>query len=1002
MRERVNDDVATNPTMTADAGTAATLDSGAGSSSEHGAAATPSPSGAAADYDGLVAIEARHYVRGAQIARGGMGRIVAARDRRLGRTVAIKELIAPTRSLRRRFEREARITARLQHPSIVNLLEAGVWPDGEPFYAMKLIAGESLDRVVARATTVEARLGLLPTVIAAVDAMAYAHSQRVIHRDLKPHNILVGEFGETVVIDWGLAKDLSRAEPDADRDDASAPGSVDRAETVAGSVIGTPAYMPPEQATGATVDERADVYALGAILYQVLTGAAPYRGRSSDDVLRSVITTPPQPVAQRAPGLPPDLVTIVDKALARDPAGRYPTARELADDLKRFQTGQLVGAHRYSASQRLRRWVRRHRAAVAVGAALAAVLAVTSAVSVRRIIIERDRVAAQRAVAERRKGEAETRRIAAEDLIGFIVLELKARLEPIGKLDLLDGLGDSVIAYYEAVAAVADDADVGPTALAQRAEALCLLGDVERARGNVVGARRLGDACLSLRDRQLEVEPGEVTWRRRRVAARQGLADLSFREGDMAAAHEASQRILSEAQELARSGDRVDARNLALAHDWLASVDLARGDLDAALRGHRHSTAIYAELLARDPADLSVMGDLAAAEVLIGHVLGQQGDLAGALASFEQAIARLDEMVRRGSDELLTTKRLADAHGYAGDVLLGRGDLEAADRAYRVSLTVYGELVAREPDHAEIARGVAIAHSSLATVAERRGRYAEARGELETALALRRQLAAKHPENTVLQRSVLVGIDRLGQFELRRGNLEAATRHLRESAGKAKVMAAADPDNAELQRDVGVGAEQLGDLAMRAGNAAEALVLYREGLAVADTLAARSPNNASLQRDLMGSLVKVGDALLATGDADQALARYDSARAIAHALAALDPGSGTAQGDLAEVELKVGDAATELGDTAAALAAYRASLTAREQAAAQQPDSVLEQALLGKSLHRVGRALGRAPEARPLLEQARSLLAAVRAAGLDDPEVDELAADVARMLAPRR
>src|SRR4051812_8337629 len=138
-----------------------------------------------------------------------MGRIVSARDLRLNRTVAIKELRVQSPELRARFEREALLTARLEHPSIVSIHEAGRWPSGEPFYAMKLVPGRPLDEVIAGATTLAKRLALLPHVVAVADALAYAHQQRVIHRDLKPQNVLVGEFGETVVIDWGLAKDLS-------------------------------------------------------------------------------------------------------------------------------------------------------------------------------------------------------------------------------------------------------------------------------------------------------------------------------------------------------------------------------------------------------------------------------------------------------------------------------------------------------------------------------------------------------------------------------------------------------------------------------------------------------------------------------------------------------------------------------------------------------------------------------------------------------------------------
>src|SRR5262249_26943413 len=158
---------------------------------------------------------------------------------------------------RRRFVREALITARLQHPSIVPVYEAGRWPDRAPFYAMKLVAGRPMSDVLARAATLDDRLALLPAVLAVCDAMAYAHGERIIHRDLKPHNVLVGAHGETVVIDWGLAKDLT-----ADDRDAPAIGPYRAAaadQTADGALLGTPGYMAPEQALGQDADERADV-----------------------------------------------------------------------------------------------------------------------------------------------------------------------------------------------------------------------------------------------------------------------------------------------------------------------------------------------------------------------------------------------------------------------------------------------------------------------------------------------------------------------------------------------------------------------------------------------------------------------------------------------------------------------------------------------------------------------------------------------------------------------
>ena len=323
------------------------------------------------------------YAISDEIGRGGLGRIMRARDHHLGRHVAIKELLHAHEDLVSRFAREALVTARLMHPSIVPVYDAGTWPSGLPFYAMKMVAGRSLDQVFTDATTLPARLALLGNVIAVADAMAYAHSEGIIHRDLKPANVLVGSFGETVVIDWGLAKDL-RA-PDREL----APVAVHGTETVVGAVMGTPSYMPPEQAMGEPVDARADVYALGALLYHLFAGVPPYVGPTADSVLELVLREAPRPLPSLAADLPPELATIIAKAMARDPAARYPTATELAADLRRFQTGGLVSAHLYTAGALLRRWIARHRAVVAVSAVALAVLFVGGGYAIHRILDER-------------------------------------------------------------------------------------------------------------------------------------------------------------------------------------------------------------------------------------------------------------------------------------------------------------------------------------------------------------------------------------------------------------------------------------------------------------------------------------------------------------------------------------------------------------------------------------------------------------------------------------
>jgi serine/threonine protein kinase len=291
--------------------------------------------------------------------RGGLGRVSRAHDTELGRDIAIKESLSRRTLHEARFLREALITARLEHPGIVPVYEAGYWPDGTPFYAMKLISGRPLAELIAERPTVAGRIGLLHHVIAVADTMAYAHAQRVIHRDLKPSNIIVGNYGETIIIDWGIAKDIS-AGPEAEISLGSPATRSGDGLTSAGTVLGTPDYMAPEQARGEAVDQRADVYAIGAMLWELccLERVPPAEPAARREALRGA-------------DIDADLVTIVDKALQQDPPRRYPDAGALAADLKSFKAGNRIAARSYSPAQLLWRWVRHHRAlaaSLAIGA----------------------------------------------------------------------------------------------------------------------------------------------------------------------------------------------------------------------------------------------------------------------------------------------------------------------------------------------------------------------------------------------------------------------------------------------------------------------------------------------------------------------------------------------------------------------------------------------------------------------------------------------------------
>jgi serine/threonine protein kinase/tetratricopeptide (TPR) repeat protein len=332
-------------------------------------------------------------------ARGGLGQISVALDQELDRPVALKEIQdrhADEPHSRARFVQEAEITGKLEHPGIIPVYGLGHDANGRPFYAMRFIQGDSLKEAIAafhgdaalqrdagaRSLRLRELLGRFTDVC---NAVAYAHSRGVLHRDLKPGNIMLGPYGETLVVDWGLAKPLGRSsstEPPPADGSALTEGPIrlsalsgSRAETVAGSIVGTPAYASPEQVSGRLdlLGPPSDVYGLGATLYALLTGRPPVEAVEVEEVLRRVQKGAIPPPRSLDPAIPRPLEAVCLKALAARPEDRYASARDLARDIENWLADEPVGAWREPLSQRARRWARRHRSAVS--AAVVALLA---------------------------------------------------------------------------------------------------------------------------------------------------------------------------------------------------------------------------------------------------------------------------------------------------------------------------------------------------------------------------------------------------------------------------------------------------------------------------------------------------------------------------------------------------------------------------------------------------------------------------------------------------
>ncbi|MBU1243721.1 protein kinase [Myxococcota bacterium] len=368
-----------------------------------------------------------------ELGRGGMGRVLLVHDSRIRRQVALKDMLGseggdsgtdPCRPSVRinRFLREIRLSGHLEHPSIVPIYDQGE-SDGRPYYTMRYIQGRSFSDALKACRSPGERLSLLPHFRDVCNAMAYAHSRNIIHRDLKPANVVLGGFGETMVVDWGLARmngDSEEVDGRLAEELRHLQQDADDSQTVFGAALGTPAYMAPEQALGMLdrIDHQSDIYSLGAMLYEILTGEPPFTGGPLHHLLYRVVSEPFEPVRVRAPEAPAELAAIAEKALQKEKSDRYDSCTTMTADLSAWLSGEKVSTYNYSNWEILRRFIRKNRAMVAAASLGLIVLIATTVLTTwawrqesrsrEQTQVARDREVTARLHAQERKEQAET------------------------------------------------------------------------------------------------------------------------------------------------------------------------------------------------------------------------------------------------------------------------------------------------------------------------------------------------------------------------------------------------------------------------------------------------------------------------------------------------------------------------------------------------------------------------------------------------------------------
>lgn len=785
-----------------------------------------------------------------RIGVGGMGEVYLARrsDDVYRKHVAVK-LVRPVLgdlTFIRRFEHERDTLARLDHPNIAKLLDGGTTPDGVPFFVMDWVDGVPIDRYAAeRRLSVADRLRLFQQVCSAA---GYAHRNLVVHRDLKPANILVTSEGIPKLLDFGIAKLL-----------APSPSNEPMPTLTQGPLqMMTPEYASPEQLRGETITTATDIYSLGQILYELMTGTLPgdLRSKRLDEILHVVCDLPPERPSTAVRRLatrrsddggagvrdqaPPDAVSnprvltgdldaIVLMALRKEPERRYSSVEQLSADIDRYLSAQPVMARHGALSYRAGKFVRRHR--LATGAALLLTGSVLAGVG--GTVWQTRRAEHERARAERRFNEV---RSIANSLL-FELHDAIARLP--GSTPVRQMLIRRALEYLDRLA---QEGIADATFRQEVAAAYRRVGDVQ---GNPYIAN-VGDI------------PGAI------ASYRRSLEILNGARGP----------------ETATEGHR---RAMAQAHERLGDVLVITGDVTGGLESHRRALEARKVLVAAGTRNWTDQGDLAVSHSKVGQALFWHGDAAAALAHHREALKLLEPFASDTPADLNVQLALISSLIHAGDVLLATNVPREALAMLRRAEDLASQWIAAEPSNPRVLRQLAISHTKIGEVLATLQDVAGAVASQRAALALRSAISTADPENAQAKRDVAISHLMLASTLARAGRGRDVDRHLEAGIALFEKIAEAAAESVLARSDLVAAHNMAGSTWVRASDPGRALPSLERAIALGREIVITDRGDADTRQELASAYTNAGDAYRAvarrTRGGSEGFAHWEKAKA---------------------------------------------------------------------------------------------------------------------------